>query len=223
MSQQEQLDKQVIRGLHDAAERVAMGNSPPNHLLDPAARYLARAPVPTIVQTVKSLGRISFGRAHEHEPGIVLFILEEDIADLDGLTQIGRLEVLQPPTENDYASVADDQWSKPDAVAAFLSKNLSDEATAAKHANKDYEGVICNHVLPAVVGVLATIDESYIRWRGPGAEGRVQISEDLEGERGLAVWIHPYCLGQNIQPSDIVELCGAEKRGQSPIMEEIDL
>ncbi|MDF9745032.1 hypothetical protein [Natrinema salsiterrestre] len=222
MSNQEQLDKQALTELRDIAKKVAMGNAPPSDFLSPAFHYLARAPIPSGHLAVRSLGRISFGRDNAHRPGIILFVPEQDLNNSDRLREVNRQAALGVPTQKDYRSMTDGSWDSPDAAATFISNNVSLELDAAEQADVEYEGTIYNQLLPAVICALESIDDAYVRWRGPGSEGRVQIDEALEGQSGFAVWVHPDCLGPDLQPEDIARFCDADE-GQPSIMEGIDL
>lgn len=222
MSHANQVDIEVLSRLESTAERVARGDADRAHLRRPAAQYLSRALIPSTVMTARSLGRISFGREHEHKPGIVVF-LPGDKVDLDKLRRLNRSDMVSPPATDTYRDLETGSFREIKRIARAITEIISDEIEGAKHIELGDEGRICNHMLPTVIYALEHLTHVYVRWRGPGSEGRVQIDENLEGVRGFAAWIPPLCLPPHAKPEDIARVCGAEKQGRSIALEGLEI
>lgn len=223
MSHAVQKDKEVLNRLESTAERVARGDAHRAHLRRPVAKYLARALIPSDVGTAKSLGRVSLGRQHEHKPGIVIFIPEGQV-NLDELERLSRAYIFSPPDGEMYTNIETGEYRSGKRVATMLVSLASEEPDVATDVGMGDDGRICNHVLPIVICACELLSHVYVRWRGPGSEGRIQIDETLEGVRGFVAWIPPSCLPDYAQPEDVARFCGADRRGgQSIPLDELDI
>lgn len=218
-----QRDDRALMKLESSAKRISTGELPPNQLLDAAALYVARAPVPSKLAVLKSLGRVSYGRTQAHKPGISLFVPEDSVANLEGLRKENRAAAARPVGYKlDYSPIPSGKWSSLEPILKHLLENIDNESKVAQQT-EDIDGKICNFLLPAIICVFEVIDEAYVRWRGPGSEGRIQFDESLEETRGFSAWVHPSCLHPDAQPTEVARLCDADKRGQSHTIGEIDL
>lgn len=223
MTDPEQRDDRALQKLANSAYRVSMGNLRPSQFLDAAALYVARAPVPSRLAVLRSLGRVSYGRTHAHKPGISLFVPEDSIANFEELRKENRAAAARSTGYDlDYRDIPSEKWSSVEPILGHLLENIDNEPKIAQQTDH-VDGKICNLLLPAIVCAFEVIDDAYIRWRGPGSEGRIQFDESLEGTRGFSAWIHPSCLHPDAQPTELARLCDADKRGQSHTIGEIDL
>jgi hypothetical protein len=218
-----QRDDRALMKLEDSAKRVSMGDLPPNQFLDPAALYVARAPVPSRLTVLKSLGRASYGRKNAHKPGISLFVPENSIDNFEELKKENRAVAAKPTGyELDYRPIPSGEWSNLEPILDHLLEHIGKESKIAQET-EDIDGKLSNFLLPAIICVFEIIDETCVRWRGPGSEGRVQFDESLEETRGLSAWVPPSCLHSGAQPTEVARLCDADERGQSHTIGEIDL
>lgn len=222
MSHANQVDKEVLHRLESAAERVARGDAHPAHLRQPTAQYLSRAHIPSAIMTARSLGRVSFGREHEHKPGIVVFV-PEDCVELDELQRLNRVDTLTPKSIGVYETLGAADFGKIERVAEAIAETVPGEIAVAEDMELSNGERICNHILPGIILALEHLTHANLRWRGPGSAGRVQIDEELEGVRGFAAWIPPSCLPPDAKLEDIAHACGAEKQGRALALDGLEV
>lgn len=205
------MEDSILDKIIETGNAVSEAREHPLVLVPNIAAYLAATPVPTRVTTIRSLGRVSFGRSNEHEPGVSLVVYDSSI-DRESLAEINRSVAAPSKSIIGYRDVDDSHWDRIDVVAHDL----------ARLAREEQKTGIENVALPPAVAACSLLDGATVRFTGPGSEGRTYFGEKLEGQSALAAWIPPSALPNTGQPDDLVRLTGTERRGNGAVLSEVD-